>query len=173
MSKHFAQPERFGYKNQVMKKGLQKPWLLLMLLVTTTLIISSCKKNGVGEEKPETAASVKFKLLGRWELTKELTTYYGANGEVISQQDQSGNKPAPVWDFRDNDILYLNDGYREKMFNYQVSVDANGNAKLYIDKVYDLDVYFVGGSGMKFFSERKSTEGNIRRETLELEFKKR
>ncbi|MFF5381158.1 hypothetical protein [Pedobacter suwonensis] len=158
-----------------MKKEIQKALLFLTVLLGTALMVSSCKKNGVGEEQLETAATLKGKVLGKWELSKGLITYYGANGQVINQEDLSGTKPAPVWDFRDNDILYQNDGGREKTFAYQVAIDANGKSKLIIDTDYDFNVNVVDQSNMKLFLERRlpdGQEGTIRRETMEIEFKK-
>ncbi|MEH3112396.1 hypothetical protein [Pedobacter terrae] len=158
-----------------MKKGLQKTLLLLTLLLTTSLIIPSCKKKGVGDERPETAASLKINVLGKWELTKGITTYYGVNGQVINQEDMSGSKPAPVWDFRDNDMLYLNDDRGEKTFNYKVSIDANGNSRLIIDTVYDFNINVIDKSSMKLFLDHKlpdNQQGDIRKETIEIEFKK-
>jgi len=158
-----------------MKKEIQKTLLFLTLLLSTALMVSSCKKNGAGEEQPETAVTLKRKVLGKWELSKGLITYYGAKGQVINQEDLSGTKPAPVWDFRDNDILYQNDGRRERTFAYQVAIDANGKSKLIIDKDYDFNVNVVDQSNMKLFLERKlpdDQEGTIRRETMEIEFKK-
>ncbi|WP_293786727.1 hypothetical protein [uncultured Pedobacter sp.] len=158
-----------------MKKEIQKALLFLTLLLGTALMVSSCKKNGVGEEQMETAATLKRKVLGKWELSNGLITYYGANGQVINQEDLSGTKPAPVWDFRDNDILHQNDGGREETFSYQVAIDANGKSKLIIDTDYDFNVNVIDQSNMKLFLERKLSdgqEGTIRRETMEIEFKK-
>ncbi|QPH38906.1 SH3 domain-containing protein [Pedobacter endophyticus] len=158
-----------------MERRLRKILGLLMLLAISSLMLSACKKKSAEDDQHESVSSLKTKLAGKWLLIKGLTTEYDVAGKVVRQEDISGTKPIPVYDFRENDIFYLSDYRGEKNFSYMPSVGADGRSKIVIDGGEDYDITLLNKTDMKWFRERKVPDeqpGVIRRAVMEVEFKK-
>jgi predicted peptidase len=158
-----------------MIKGLRNLLLLLLFVAASSVLVSSCKKDSDEDTKPETAATLKSRVVGKWQLVKGVMTEYDAAGKIVRQEDFSRTDPVPLYDFRDNDMLFVTDFRGEKKFFYTVSIPADGRFRMLIDSADDYTITSVNQTDMKWFQEQKVPEGQpgtTRRAVVEIEFKK-
>lgn len=101
---------------------------LLLFLLAALFFVSACKKKSAPE--PDQLTQLKANLTGEWEVTKGLYMEYDETGKVSYTENDPQGSPAPWYDFRNAETLYLSDRHGREAIRYTVFVAADGTASI-------------------------------------------
>ncbi|TDO20272.1 hypothetical protein [Pedobacter duraquae] len=139
------------------------------------MLTISCKKSDGAADQPNTPAVLKTKILGKWKLIGGSYTTYDVNGKVVNTTDLGGRNPIPLYEFRDDDKLYVTDSGEQKVFFYTVSITAEGKMRILIDSAEYYDIGSINSTDMIWLQDLKAKEdepGTIKTAHTEVRFQK-
>lgn len=123
------------------------------------LILSGCKKHDEVSQ-PDKITSVKQQIAGEWELTGGVYIMYDENGKISYTENLPFESPAPWYDFRNPETLYLSDRYGRQALAYKISIIDNKTIRIDIAATsYDIaktfDITAINDKNMTWVNDQR------------------
>ena len=104
---------------------------LLAAVLVFALCATACKKRD-NKPEPDKLTVLKQQVSGEWEITSGVYREYDQEGKIWYTENLPFENPAPWYDLRKADILYVNDRHGREGLAYTVFIADDGTAHIKI-----------------------------------------